>query len=267
MQPRRLAVTCGLWLGFLVALVGGPARPASASIIFDAFDHPNLGWGLITIGGTFHFDSVQFIVDENSGLATLSGQVIHQQSGQVWQLSANFDGIRSTGSFASGSVPYAGMMDDLLNGGDGGGAIIWGGSPGPGGFTSLNNLTLTTSILNPAYTGPTSFIVGQADGNGDAFGVSVNDAFHPPAHIPGFGGLGASGWWGYETTQGVPCETPGWCNGDVVKVLKHGGDSHFILSPTSVNPVPEPGTFALFGLGLIPGAVRRRLFRRSRKTA
>jgi len=229
-----------------------PKTASAVTLVFDAVDHPKTikngpdsgrGVWIFPSGyGTqsFHFVDVKFTVNAGpggTGAATLTGSLIHRDSGEPWKLTATFDDIGSTGSWPTGTVPYPGMFDDLKAAGIKDDNRI---------FYKSSTFDFTPMIANPTYDGPTSF-VGKGNGNGYVGVIRYRDEV-PFGKYPGseFDLFTVNGW--LMTVGGT----------------KQTGDFRWAFGPSNGPPppdediIPEPMTITLVGLGSVLGFLSRR---------
>jgi len=264
---NRISLAAALLAGAASLLLAGGA--AQAATMFALENHPanppevGGGYGLLIDDSsglnTFDFENgggEVFFVIEDADSATITGTVRHNQSGQLWSVNAQLDGVVTTNKDNGGTEPwydptrpnqlYDGILEDLLLNGD---SVL-----GDGG-ANLKNLAFEADRLafridqvTLEYLGDPADAAWDPDGDGDGIYELMGYPSGVPDMVPmvlakGHGlPLGELAGLGWLTEPGQAPEGV--------------RDFSFVVGA----PIPEPSGATLFALGslLFAAEIRRR---------
>ncbi|MFC1589884.1 PEP-CTERM sorting domain-containing protein [Candidatus Omnitrophota bacterium] len=165
----QILILCALWV-FLACI---PESADASFIQFDVYDVPyyadqGVPFGVRINFETFHLVDVKMLVDTDpagTGRTTLSGTIQHNNSGEIWNMSAVYDDLHArpytwvtggggygspppvTHSYPTYPVPSPEMFEDLK--------MLEPWSTGRLYYDAVS-LEIWTDVVNPAFTGPTS---------------------------------------------------------------------------------------------------------------
>ena len=173
-----------------------------------------------------------------------------------------FDAIDNTGTVFSGSsLDIDGYNFTNSNGGSG--AILhWSRTSSvnadPDGTTYSHNYSRTTTTLTQIGGG--TFELNSLD-IGNVYDSSpYSQTFSFWADLAGGGSLSTT--FTSDAQSGLETVVLNWSGITAFRFTETSGSflqsDNFVLNGGNTSPVPEPGTFALFGMGLLGVAIRRR---------